>query len=321
LNNPHKPAVKTKSAVKTWSTPVPDALFGTGRGTESGDAAGGIDQKGALNPCVLCGGRVFRPALRCEGFSYVRCRDCGLVQMNPQPEAASVQERYGSAHGDDYLAYETANEAAFLALQLKTLEDAGIGRIEEQFFPSERKRFLDVGCATGALLEKMRERGWEVSGVEISAQMAAYGRKNRGLPVSTLPLEENGFAENSFDVIHASHLIEHLSNPAAFVREAYRLLGVGGLFLVTTPNIAGMQAKLFKGRWRSAIYDHLCLFSVKTLAAFLRREGFAVEQIVTWGGLAQGLAPAPVKRIADRLAKKTGLGDVMMLKAVKADGE
>jgi SAM-dependent methyltransferase len=237
--------------------------------------------------------------------------------MNPQPETAEVQERYGNAHGDDYLAYERANEAAFLALQLKTMEDAGIGHIEEQFFSSGRRRFLDIGCATGALLEKMRERGWDVSGVEISTQMAEYAGKNRGLQVLTLPLEANGFVKNSIDVIHASHLIEHLNNPAAFVREAYRVLGAGGLLLITTPNIAGMQARLFGGRWRSAIYDHLYLFSVKTLGGLLQRENFIVEQIVTWGGLARGLVSLPVKKIADRLAKKTGLGDVMMIKARK----
>ena len=307
LNRSYKPAVKT------WSTPVPDTLSGSGAEVRAEEAP---------VPCVLCGGSVFRPALRCEGFAYVRCRKCGLVQMNPQPKAASVQERYGNTYGGDYLAYETANEAAFLALQLKTLKDAGIDRIEETFFlsgRSGRKRFLDAGCATGALLEKMRERGWEVSGIEISAQMAGYGRKNRGLPISTLPLEANGFAANSFDVIHASHLIEHLNNPEIFVREAYRILSDDGLFLVTTPNIAGMQAKLLGGRWRSAIYDHLYLFSVKTLGRLLRREGFVVEQVVTWGGIAQNLAPDPVKRIADRLAKKTGLGDVMMMKAVKRE--
>jgi 2-polyprenyl-3-methyl-5-hydroxy-6-metoxy-1,4-benzoquinol methylase len=309
LNKPHNPH---KAAIKTWSTSAPDALSGNGCVAE-----GSVDQKGVLIPCAVCGGGVFRSALCCEGFTYVRCRDCGLVQMNPQPEAVSVQKRYSSVHGDDYLAYETANEAAFLALQRKTLEDAGIGRIEAQFFPSGRRRFLDAGCATGALLERMRERGWEVSGVEISTQMAEYGEKNRGLSISTLPLEENGFVENSFDVIHASHLIEHLNNPAVFVREAWRILSTDGLFLVTTPNIAGMQAKLLGGRWRSAIYDHLYLFSAKTLAALLWRTGFVVEQIVTWGGLAQGLAPVPVKRIADRLAKKTGLGDVMMMKARK----
>jgi 2-polyprenyl-3-methyl-5-hydroxy-6-metoxy-1,4-benzoquinol methylase len=237
--------------------------------------------------------------------------------MNPQPEKATVHERYGSVHGGDYLRYELANEAAFLSLQSKTLHDARIDRIEASFFKAGKQRFLDVGCATGALLEKMRKRGWEVSGVEISAQMAEYGRKNRGVTVSTLPLEANGFMAKSFDVVHASHLIEHLNSPGVFVREVYRILDDGGLFLVTTPNIAGMQARVSGGRWRSAIYDHLYLFSAKTLAALLRREGFHIEQIVTWGGIMKGAAPAVIKKIADFLAKKAGCGDVMMIKARK----
>jgi SAM-dependent methyltransferase len=295
----------SKKAVKTWSTPVP---------TQADREAA---HHTALIPCALCGGFSFVPALCCDGFAYVKCGECGLVQMNPQPAAASVHDRYGGAYGDDYLHYEMTNENAFLALQLKTLEDARFYEEEKRFFQDGKKRFLDVGCATGALLEKMRERGWETCGVEISAQMAEYGKRRRNLVISTRPLEENGFAENSFAVIHASHVIEHLNDPAVFVREIYRILKDGGLFLVTTPNIAGMQAKLFGGRWRSAIYDHLYLFSRDTLGALLRREGFQVEQTVTWGGLAKGTVPAGIKKIADRLAKKAGLGDVMLLKARK----
>jgi 2-polyprenyl-3-methyl-5-hydroxy-6-metoxy-1,4-benzoquinol methylase len=237
--------------------------------------------------------------------------------MNPQPGTASVHERYGNVHGNDYLQYEQANEAAFLALQMKTLEDACLSEERERFFRDGKRRFLDIGCATGALLEKMRESGWDASGVEISAQMAEYGMKNRNLAISTLPLEENGFAEKQFIVVHASHLIEHLNRPGLFVREVYRILDNGGLFLVTTPNIAGLQARLSGGKWRSAIYDHLYLFSAKTLAALLRREGFLIEKTVTWGGIAKGAAPTPIKKAADRLAKKTGCGDVMMIKARK----
>jgi 2-polyprenyl-3-methyl-5-hydroxy-6-metoxy-1,4-benzoquinol methylase/ribosomal protein S27E len=291
--------------MKTWSTPVPAAHSGL------------VSQAAAPIPCALCGGRVFRPALRCEGFHYVRCGGCGLVQMNPQPGTASVHERYGSVHGNDYLRYEHANEAAFLALQMKTLEDASLDEERERFFSGGKRRFLDIGCATGALLEKMRESGWDASGVEISAQMAEYGRKNRNLVISTLPLEETGFAEKHFIVVHASHLIEHLNRPGLFVREVYRILDDGGLFLVTTPNIAGIQARLSGGKWRSAIYDHLYLFSTGTLTALLRREGFHIEKVVTWGGIAKGAAPALIKKTADRLAKKTGYGDVMMIKARK----
>ncbi|MDR2134969.1 MAG: class I SAM-dependent methyltransferase [Treponema sp.] len=297
----------SKPSVKTWSTPV--------RAEES-----------RIIPCALCGGGDFRPAMNCEGFSYVRCAGCGLVQMNPQPEAAEVARRYREDHGGDYLSYELANEEAFLNLQRLALKDARFDGFERELMAAAESgraagtpRILDVGCATGALLLRLRERGWDTTGIEISPS-AEYARRERGLDVRSLPLEENRFPGASFDAALASHLIEHLNAPAAFVREVHRLLRPGGRFFVTTPNIAGLQAEMFGGRWRSAIFDHLYLFSVKTLAALLGAAGFSVERVCTWGGLAAGIAPAPLKRVADGLARRFGFGDVMLMRAVKRSG-
>lgn len=226
--------------------------------------------------------------------------------MNPQPEHDAVRRRYQEGYGGDYLAYELANEAAFLRLQELALGDAGVDS-------NTALSVLDIGCATGALLEKLRDRGWACTGVEISPA-AEYARKERGLDVRSLPLEENRFPDTDFDLVLASHVIEHLNDPAAFVAEVHRILKPGGHFIVTTPNIAGFQARLFRGRWRSAIFDHLYLFSVKTLSRLLTGKGFAIERVRTWGGLAAGTAPAPVKRIADRAAKRLGVGDVMLIR-------
>jgi SAM-dependent methyltransferase len=242
--------------------------------------------------------------------------------MNPQPETGAIARRYREEHGQDYLSYEIANEGPFLRLQELALEDAGFSELEGELRGrvSGPPEVLDIGCATGALLEKLRDRGWAVRGVEIGAPSAAYARKNRGLDVSTLPLEENHFPEKTFDLVLASHLIEHLNDPASFVREVYRVLVPGGRFLVTTPNIGGFQARLFKGRWRSAIFDHLYLFSVKTLSALLSQAGFTLEKTATWGGLAAGAAPLPLKRAFDRAAKVFGFGDVMLLRSRKGTG-
>jgi SAM-dependent methyltransferase len=284
-------------AIKTWST------------------AAGEEKKRAV-PCVLCGNSEFTAILRCEGFAYVRCKHCGLVQINPQPEQAEVARRYREGSGAAYFSYELANEAAFLRLQELALQDAGFGELEAALKQGNaaRPRVLDAGCATGALLAKLRDRGWACAGVELSPS-AEYARTERGLDVRSASLEESRFPDASFDLVLASHLIEHLNDPAAFVREAYRVLAPGGSFLVTTPNIAGFQARLFRSRWRSAIFDHLYLFSIKTLSALLRQPGFAIERVRTWGGLAAGAAPAPVKRLADRAVKRFGFGDVMLIRA------
>ncbi|MDR2767625.1 MAG: class I SAM-dependent methyltransferase [Treponema sp.] len=301
--------------VKTWSTPL-------------------VEESAVKVPCALCGGDRFIPHYRCsageEGFfAYARCARCGLVQINPQPDPRAVARRYGvrgqetesGADTEAYLNYEIANEAAFLRLQEQALSDAGFFELERELLAraapnGEKARLLDIGCATGALLSKLAGRGWIAEGVEISPAQAEHCRK-KGLTVSSLPLEENRFPENSFDAVLASHLIEHLNNPASFVREIFRVLKPLGRCFITTPNIDGLQSKIFGGAWRSAIFDHLYLFSGKTLRLLLVQAGLPPEKTVTWGGLAAGAGPRRLKKPLDFLAKRFGFGDVMLVRAVK----
>jgi len=275
------------------------------------------DGKSELHPCALCGGLIFKPALKCEGFSFVRCKCCALVQRNPQPDKNEIIERYSGIYGKDYLSYEIKNETAFLKLQQFALKDAGFARLEKTFLTAAQKpAVLDIGCATGALLENLREHGWNVTGVEISP-CAEYAKDERKLDVRNVPLEDSNFLDSSFDVVLASHLIEHLNNPETFLAEVYRILKNDGYVFITTPNISGFQARLFGGRWRSAIFDHLYLFSKKTLSKMLKAAGFKIESCHTWGGLAAGAAPLWLKKIADSSAKRFGFGDVMIMRAKK----
>jgi 2-polyprenyl-3-methyl-5-hydroxy-6-metoxy-1,4-benzoquinol methylase len=240
--------------------------------------------------------------------------------MNPQPLQEAIEQRYNAESGEDYLAYELTNEKSFLTLALLALGDSGFFTLEKELL-EEGGRLLDIGCATGSLIAALRERGWETTGVEISVPQAEYAKQKRNLNVRSLPLEENHFPSSHFNVVLASHLIEHLNDPAAFVREVRRVLKAKGRFFITTPNIAGFQARLFKGRWRSAIFDHLYLFSAKTLSRLLKENGFIIEKTATWGGLAAGIAPTPVKASFDKAAKRFGFGDVMVIRARREDEE
>jgi 2-polyprenyl-3-methyl-5-hydroxy-6-metoxy-1,4-benzoquinol methylase len=286
--------------VKTFSTPV-----------QSGNTA--------IVPCSCCNKSSFKPALKCEGFGYVRCTGCGLVQMNPQPIKNEIIKRYNSAFGKEYLQYEIENEDAFLKLQQLALEDAGFFTLEKKLMFNtfnEKPSVLDIGCATGSILAFLRDRGWCVTGVEISP-CAEYARNEKKLDVRSVPLEENNFEQNSFDIILMSHLIEHLNDPKFILEETYRILKNNGYVFITTPNINGLQAHLYRGRWRSAIFDHLYLFSVQTLKKMLQNAGFLVQGVHTWGGIAAGLAPLWIKKRADILAKLLGFGDVMIVRAMK----
>jgi 2-polyprenyl-3-methyl-5-hydroxy-6-metoxy-1,4-benzoquinol methylase len=238
--------------------------------------------------------------------------------MNPQPVKDEINARYSSKFGKDYLLYEIENENSFSQLQKLALKDAGFFKTEKNLMlrKIETPSVIDIGCATGSLLVFLRDRGWNVKGVEISPA-AEYACNVRQLDVINIPLEEIAFPPCSFDVVLASHLIEHLNDPFSFLKEARRILKDNGQIFITTPNISGLQAYLYGGRWRSAIFDHLYLFSVRTLKKMLKKAGFKVEKVSTWGGIAAGLAPAWIKRGADFLAKCFGFGDVMIIRAKK----
>jgi SAM-dependent methyltransferase len=275
----------------------------------------GLEPKRAV-PCALCGGGDFRPKWDCGDFSFVRCRGCGLIQQNPQSEPGAVASRYDEA----YLRYEEANQFAYRDLELLALADIGLEAAAAPLFARARQEgrrpaALDVGCATGALLAALRDSGWEPQGVEISEAQASYGERRFGIPIRACGLEDAAFPAASFDLVHASHLIEHLNDPVSFLDEVSRVLAPGGLLALTTPNADGFQARLLGPGWRSAIYDHLYIFSSRSLRALLESRGFRVRALVTWGGWARGLKPAFLKRPLDSAAKRLGFGDVVAILA------
>jgi len=175
--------------VKTWSTPV---------------------SKENVNeiPCALCGGGSFKKFLECEGFSYVKCNDCSLVQITPQPDPREVRLRYTDFFGNDYCNYELENEENYLNLQKLALAGAGFYRLEAELMArgGEKPKVVDIGCAAGAMPAFLKERGWQAAGVEISPA-AEYARKNRRLDVRSEQLEDCRFPDEYFDLALASHLI------------------------------------------------------------------------------------------------------------------
>ncbi|MFP4362289.1 MAG: class I SAM-dependent methyltransferase [Spirochaetia bacterium] len=262
--------------------------------------------------CGVCGHSAYQLAWDLGDYRFQKCLNCGVYYQNPQPVFQELKNRYE----EDYLEYEIENEANFLGLMLKGLSDINFQEIISRY-AGDAPWFLDIGCATGALLEQMKKKGLNVKGVEISSIMAQYGKNTRGIDIVNTDLETAGFSDNEFHFIHSSHVIEHVPHPGDFVREVYRILKPGGYFICTTPNASGFQARLFQEKWRSAIADHMYLFSKKNLKDLLFWTGFSIEREKTWGGLAIGAGPVIIKKILDPLSKRLGFGDVMLLLAKK----
>ena len=161
--------------------------------------------------CRLCQAIKTKVYFEGKGFHFVRCLDCGLVYQNPQPVFEDLKNRYQS----EYYQYELENEQNFFQLMRLGLADIHFHR---RNIPKE-SGFLDIGCATGMLLESMAALGWRVQGVELCSESAEHARRVRGLNIVSGTLDEAGFQASSFGVVHFSHLIEHVPSPRDFLIE------------------------------------------------------------------------------------------------------
>ncbi len=264
------------------------------------------------SPCPVCGSSKRKLKWDLDSYAFYKCLDCSLLYQYPRPDQEELTARYDN----EYFDYEIENEEKFLSLMKKSLEDIGL-RDRVKGLRSVSPTFLDVGCATGVLLENMQNEGWNVKGVEVCAESADYGRSKRGIDIINSPFEKASFASESFSVIHSSHFVEHIIDPVLFFNEAYRVLRPGGFLVTTTPNAAGFQPLVYGSRWRSAIADHMNLFSLKGLKTIIKDSGFTLITWKTWGGIPAGEAPLFIKSPVDRLCKALGIGDVMVVLAQK----
>jgi len=238
--------------------------------------------------CDLCGADDPEPYLplvdrmllgRSERYRLVRCRRCGLLYLDPRPTPDALV----AAYPDDYAPFTRHGIAA-------RAKSAQTRRTVDALWPylQPPARVLDLGCATGDLLDAVRAHGnLNVLGIEPSERAAAIARSVRQLDVHVGDLESAALPTASVDVALLSHVLEHLASPSATLRELRRVLRPGGTLVLWLPNAASLAATVLRERWMG--YDaprHLYAFSIETLSSTLDRAGFAVTEVShEWIGL------------------------------------
>src|SRR5579883_2452895 len=104
--------------------------------------------------------------------------------------------------------------------------------------PKGAQSILDVGCGRAWVAQYCLPKGMFVCSMDISARnpakaLARYPSPNHtGLAADAFHLP---FRDGAFDRIIASEIIEHVVDPAAFIRELLRVVKRGGSLIITTP--------------------------------------------------------------------------------------
>lgn len=215
-------------------------------------------------------------------LEVVRCCECGLLFLNPRPSAHARQEIFAGLRPQGLQGYlhNLANYGA-VTKSRKELFKARVSEISKHYFQGKKVAVLDIGSSSGEFLEAAVDQRWEAVGVEPSAE-GVRAAKAKGLNVIQSPAEMLPFPDHSFDLVHSNHVFEHLADPMAAAKEAYRVLRPGGLVFIEVPNQFD-NIQFFRYRLTGTIpvrernirsIHHLVFFSRKSLRALLHGSGF-----------------------------------------------
>ena len=229
-----------------------------------------------LAPCECCGGTHHERIATKRGYPLRRCRDCGVVFVSPAPTAGQLDALYQKSAG--YFATAQTDLTSIPRESALWLDNVLIKH------GIASGKFLDVGCANGALIHSMRGLGWDVSGVDVNGDAVEIARKhNLNCTVGTL--ESASFPDNAFDVVYLGDVIEHVPSPRRTLAEVRRILRPRGLVVLRTPNarcgfaaLTLAAARVMRCSWaHSEAPYHLHEFTRKSLRVLLESLGFHVE--------------------------------------------
>ena len=167
---------------------------------------------------------VIQPIIQEEAEVYERdetrysiCH-CGGHFQNPMLTDASIVEHYRSSY-------------RVLFPDLESGKKSGARRAKRIFphLPSKVGDMLDVGCASGPLMGLAKEVGWQVWGVEPNKDSRRKAGKI-GFVYDSL-----AEVDRTFDLVTSVHVLEHVSDPLAFLQQKAALIRPGGEMLIVFP--------------------------------------------------------------------------------------
>jgi len=239
--------------------------------------------------CELCGSEHCSRLFKGQDWLYglavqsevVRCDDCGLIYLWPQPVRPLDFYPYNYAPHVGQPKPASADVACSIGRRRGLLRKA---RLANQY---QQRALLDIGCAAGEFIAVIRALdGWMLWGMDRSERAVRHARQYFGVDVWVGDVPGLPLPNRSIGVVTMWHVLEHLPQPLAALRDIARVLQPDGVLMLACPMVDSWEAWMFGRYW--AGYDvprHLFVYSRQTLQRMLRQAGFEASEIpnVVWG--------------------------------------
>lgn len=220
--------------------------------------------------CISCGNSLVLLGV-IGNYEIYKCTTCGLGMTVGNTKKHG---EYTAYHRDEsYIKEEKQFTNIFLKRVNMISKFKGVGRA------------LDVGSSTGFLLSLLKDRGWEVLGVEPSGT-SYKSSVAKDIPTLNTTFEMSRLPESGFDLIVFNHVLEHMDDPISILKKAKKLLKKDGIIFIDVPNFGGISAKVRGPLWKYILpEEHKWHFTHSSLSKILEKVGFEVVFSQTHSGI------------------------------------
>jgi 2-polyprenyl-3-methyl-5-hydroxy-6-metoxy-1,4-benzoquinol methylase len=234
--------------------------------------------------CPLCNSEQINPLLTVkdhsvsqESFVIWQCNQCTLRFTQDVPDEASIGSYYRS---ENYISHSNTSKGGVNRMYQKVRNytlDTKANLIKSHTV--DKGKILDLGAGTGAFLATMKNKGWDIRGIEPDEGAREVAKNTFHIELGeTKELQE--LPKSGFDAITLWHVLEHVHQLHLYVEQLKSLLKPEGKLFIAVPNYTSVDHSIYKLYW--AAYDvprHLYHFTPKSIRILMKGHGLRVEQI------------------------------------------
>lgn len=209
-----------------------------------------------------------------DNYKVFRCDDCGQVQVNPIPTVDEDRNYYNN---------DSQAKAVFEDVNMEVMKSKSILDVNRRFEMFKDKinknmNLLEIGCGYGFFVENLKNKGYDIKGIEVSNIRREYGIKALACEIYDINLLNQNISDSQkekYDVIFLFHVLEHISEPEKFLRNIRKMLKKEGSLIIEVPNLDDHMLERSK-EYRDFYFQraHITYFNKTTLINLLTKSGY-----------------------------------------------